>query len=275
LLWCSLSRPPARRSLSFVADAPAPFPFLSPPKPNQNKTSKNYHSIDFKIKKVMIDGKSAKLQIWDTAGQERFRTITSGESLGGRRRSRRRRKETRGKNARSLARSLAHAQTSKQSPKKPKPNPTQTAYYRGAMGILLVYDVTDESSFNNVRNWMRNIDAHASEGVDKLLVGNKADCTDSGGAGGVGKRAVPFSRGQALADEFGIPFVETSAKDGSHVPDAFLTIARDVMARLAREAAGEGGGGGGSQGGGGIKLGEAAPARGGRAGARGACCSGA
>ncbi|KAL4341336.1 hypothetical protein GQ457_08G012770 [Hibiscus cannabinus] len=50
-----------------------------------------------------------------------------------------------------------------------------TAYYRGAMGILLVYDVTDESSFNNIRNWIRNIEQHASDNVNKILVGNKAD----------------------------------------------------------------------------------------------------
>ena len=42
------------------------------------------------------------------------------------------------------------------------------AYYRGAMGILLVYDVTDESSFNNIRNWMRNIEQHASDTVNKV-----------------------------------------------------------------------------------------------------------
>jgi Ras-related protein Rab-8A len=128
------------------------------------------------------------------------------------------------------------------------------------MGILLVYDVTDESSFNNVRNWMRNIEAHASDGVNKLLVGNKADCDSGDGAGGAGgggsRRAVPFSRGQALADEFGIPFVETSAKDGSHVADAFLTIARDVMARLGREHAEGAAGGGGA---GMVKLGGAPP----------------
>lgn len=48
-----------------------------------------------------------------------------------------------------------------------------TAYYRGAMGILLVYDVTDEKSFGNIRNWIRNIEQHASESVNKMLVGNK------------------------------------------------------------------------------------------------------
>lgn len=80
------------------------------------------------------------------------------------------------------------------------------AYYRGAMGILLVYDVTDESSFNSthlppapipahalplpsllspldapadIRNWIRNIEQHASDNVNKILVGNKADMDDS------------------------------------------------------------------------------------------------
>ncbi|TYH34187.1 hypothetical protein ES332_D13G111500v1 [Gossypium tomentosum] len=77
-----------------------------------------------------------------------------------------------------------------------------TAYYRGAMGILLVYDVTDESSFNNIRNWIRNIEQQASDNVNKVLVGNKADMDES-------KRAVPTSKGQALADEYGIKFFET------------------------------------------------------------------
>lgn len=45
-----------------------------------------------------------------------------------------------------------------------------TAYYRGAMGILLVYDVTDDASFNNIRNWMRNIEQHASDNVNKVSI---------------------------------------------------------------------------------------------------------
>ena len=49
------------------------------------------------------------------------------------------------------------------------------AYYRGAMGILLVFDVTDKNSFSNIRNWIRNIESHASEDVKKVLIGNKAD----------------------------------------------------------------------------------------------------
>ncbi|KAL6128272.1 hypothetical protein ACLB2K_071627 [Fragaria x ananassa] len=101
-----------------------------------------------------------------------------------------------------------------------------TAYYRGAMGILLVYDVTDESSFNNIRNWIRNIEQHASDNVNKVLVGNKADMDES-------KRAVPASKGQALADEYGIKFFETSAKTNLNVEEVFFSMARDIKQRLA------------------------------------------
>ncbi|CAN6460594.1 unnamed protein product [Victoria cruziana] len=94
------------------------------------------------------------------------------------------------------------------------------------MGILLVYDVTDESSFNNIRNWIRNIEQHASDNVNKILVGNKADMDES-------KRAVPTSRGQALADEYGIKFFETSAKTNFNVEQVFFSIARDIKQRLA------------------------------------------
>ncbi|XP_076921653.1 ras-related protein RABE1c-like [Bidens hawaiensis] len=101
-----------------------------------------------------------------------------------------------------------------------------TAYYRGAMGILLVYDVTDESSFNNIRNWIRNIEQHASDNVNKILVGNKADMDES-------KRAVPTAKGQALADEYGIKFFETSAKTNLNVEQVFLSIATDIKQRLS------------------------------------------
>ncbi|KAH9734873.1 ras-related protein RABE1c-like [Citrus sinensis] len=100
-----------------------------------------------------------------------------------------------------------------------------TAYYRGAMGILLVYDVTDESSFNNIRNWMRNIDQHAADNVNKILVGNKADMDES-------KRAVPTAKGQELADEYGIKFFETSAKTNFNVEQVFFSIAREIKQRL-------------------------------------------
>ncbi|GHJ89239.1 hypothetical protein NliqN6_5641 [Naganishia liquefaciens] len=99
-----------------------------------------------------------------------------------------------------------------------------TAYYRGAMGILLVYDVTDEKSFANIKTWHQNIEQHASEGVNKILIGNKCDWDE--------KRAVTLEQGRQLADELGLRFVETSAKDNEGVEEAFFTLARDIKTRL-------------------------------------------
>ncbi|ETV98683.1 hypothetical protein H310_08786 [Aphanomyces invadans] len=101
-----------------------------------------------------------------------------------------------------------------------------TAYYRGAMGILLVYDVTDDHSFQNVRNWMRQIQQHASPNVNKILVANKCDVDPS-------DRAVSKEQGEALAAEYGVQFFETSAKSNLQVDEAFRSIAVDVQKRLA------------------------------------------
>merc|ERR1711939_321481 len=67
------------------------------------------------------------------------------------------------------------------------------AYYRGAMGILLVYDVGDIKSFEAIANWMKNIDACASETVVRVLIGNKCDLED---------RKVTKERGEAVAEEY-------------------------------------------------------------------------
>merc|ERR1712199_120268 len=99
-----------------------------------------------------------------------------------------------------------------------------TAYYRGAMGILLVYDVTDEKSFGNIRNWIRNIEQHATESVNKMLIGNKCDMVD--------QTVISTEKGQALADEYGIKFMETSAKSSPNVDQAFFTLAKDIKKRL-------------------------------------------
>jgi Ras-related protein Rab-8A len=99
-----------------------------------------------------------------------------------------------------------------------------TAYYRGAMGILLVYDITNRGSFLNIQGWNGNIEQHASEGVNKILIGNKRDWTD--------QRKVTEEEGQELADELGVKFQETSAKANDGVEEAFFTLARDIKARL-------------------------------------------
>lgn len=123
-----------------------------------------------------------------------------------------------------------------------------TAYYRGAMGILLVYDVTDERSFNNIRTWHANVEQHASEGVNKILIGNKCDWTD--------KKVITEQQGQELADELGLKYLETSAKSNINVEEAFFALARDIKERLIDSAPGGGAGGigGAKQGGGNSSM---------------------
>ncbi|KAJ8247904.1 hypothetical protein GJAV_G00251890 [Gymnothorax javanicus] len=102
-----------------------------------------------------------------------------------------------------------------------------TAYYRGAMGIMLVYDITNEKSFENIKNWIRNIEEHASSDVERMILGNKCDMND--------KRQVFKERGEKLAIDYGIKFLETSAKSSINVEEAFFTLGRDIMTRLNRK----------------------------------------
>jgi Ras-related protein Rab-8A len=76
----------------------------------------------------------------------------------------------------------------------------------------------------DIRNWHTNIEQHASEGVNKILIGNKSDWTD--------KKAVTEEQGRELADEFGIKFMETSAKVNEGVEEAFFTLARSDLPAL-------------------------------------------
>lgn len=99
-----------------------------------------------------------------------------------------------------------------------------TSYFRGAQGILLVYDVTDRGSFNSIRNWVGQIQQHADVHVNKILIGNKCDMDD--------QRTVSYDEGKKLAQEYGIQFFETSAKNDIEVASGFIAIAREVKNRL-------------------------------------------
>nr|XP_033779469.1 ras-related protein Rab-13 [Geotrypetes seraphini] len=101
-----------------------------------------------------------------------------------------------------------------------------TAYYRGAMGIILVYDITDEKSYENIQNWMKSIKENASAGVERLLLGNKCDIEN--------KRKVPMERAEKLAKEYGIRFFETSAKSSVNVEEAFNALARDILQKTSK-----------------------------------------
>ena len=96
---------------------------------------------------------------------------------------------------------------------------TQT-YYKGAMGIILVYDCTEEATFNNISNWLKQIDTHASQGVAKILVANKIDLPN---------RIISSEKGQELADAHGLAFFETSAKTGVNINELFMDIASKIV----------------------------------------------
>ncbi|XP_071917552.1 GTP-binding protein YPTM2 isoform X2 [Coffea arabica] len=104
-----------------------------------------------------------------------------------------------------------------------------SSYYRGAHGIIVVYDVTDQESFNNVKQWLNEIDRYASENVNKLLVGNKCDLES--------QRVVAYDTAKAFADEIGIPFMETSAKSSTNVEQAFMAMAAEIKNRMASQPA--------------------------------------
>jgi Ras-related protein Rab-1A len=103
-----------------------------------------------------------------------------------------------------------------------------SAYYRGAHGIIMVYDVTNYESFEHVEEWLNEVNRHASENTLKLLVGNKADLQED--------KKVPTQDAQRFADKLEISFLETSAKNATNVEAAFLTMAKQLI--QAKEASG-------------------------------------
>ncbi|KAI0988938.1 hypothetical protein GJ496_009665 [Pomphorhynchus laevis] len=95
------------------------------------------------------------------------------------------------------------------------------SYYRGAMGIILVYDITNEKSFDNIVTWLANINEHARPNVVRLLVGNKVDQAEY--------RTVEYERAINLANESHMKFFETSAKDGTNIRQMFHAITEQVL----------------------------------------------
>ncbi|PAV75479.1 hypothetical protein WR25_16232 [Diploscapter pachys] len=165
--------------------------------------------IDYRNKVIELDGKKIKLQIWDTAGQERFRSVTA-------------------------------------------------AYYRDADALLLVFDVSNRTSFENIRvivsfyqtigsakmlnpanrttslklflrtipliaqNWLAQIKEYGKEQVQVTLVGNKVDLGSA--------RKVRSDEARQLANTYSIPYIETSAKTGHNVNQAFVDLTRRLVA---------------------------------------------
>ena len=111
----------------------------------------------------------------------------------------------------------------------------------GAQGIIIVYDVTDRDTFDNVRTWITEIEKYSTAGVCKILVGNKCDMED--------RRQVTYEEGKEFAGQFGMPFLETSAKATQNVDMAFDTMTREIKEKMSSKPGGAAGRGGATPGG--------------------------
>ena len=133
--------------------------------------------IEYKVKKININGADINLQIWDTAGEERFRSITQN-------------------------------------------------YMKGADGILYVYDITQKSSFDNLKTWIRQSE-EITEGFKKIIVGNKSDLEN--------ERRIQKETVQKFCDERNIKGIEVSAKMGTKVSEAFETLAKLIIGDKSKD----------------------------------------
>ena len=95
------------------------------------------------------------------------------------------------------------------------------SYYRGGNGVLVVYDITDRESFDNLNSWLIEIEKNANKNVYKLLIGNKSDLEE--------KRKVTFQEGKDFATSNGMQFIETSAKTASKVQEAFELLTQEII----------------------------------------------
>ena len=98
------------------------------------------------------------------------------------------------------------------------------SYYRGSTAALLVYDVSDRASFNNLSSWLNDARDFGSENLVIMVIGNKADLTST--------REVTWDEGEAFAKENALLFMEASAKTAQNVEEAFVEITREIINKI-------------------------------------------
>uniref|UniRef100_G3PWH6 small monomeric GTPase n=1 Tax=Gasterosteus aculeatus aculeatus TaxID=481459 RepID=G3PWH6_GASAC len=157
--------------------------------------------VDFKIKTVELRGKKIRLQICLTVTHKGNR-----ERLAGRR----------------------YSNTALDTAGQERFNSITSAYYRGAKGIVLVYDITKQETFEDLPKWMKMIDKYASEEAELLLVGNKLDCETD--------RIISRQQGERFCSRIsGMRFCEASAKDNFNVDEIFLKLVDDILSKMPLE----------------------------------------
>lgn len=96
-----------------------------------------------------------------------------------------------------------------------------SAYYRGAVGAMLVYDITKRQTFDHIPRWLEELRAHADKNIVIILIGNKIDLED--------QRAVPTEDAKEFAEKEGLFFLETSALEATNVENAFTTVLTEIF----------------------------------------------
>ncbi|KAK6122199.1 hypothetical protein DH2020_044042 [Rehmannia glutinosa] len=102
-----------------------------------------------------------------------------------------------------------------------------SAYYRGAVGALVVYDITRKTTFDSIKRWLDELNTHCDTTVATMLVGNKCDLENI--------REVSVEEGKTLAEEEGLFFIETSALDSTNVNNAFEIVIREIYEKVSRK----------------------------------------
>eukprot|EP00127_Corallochytrium_limacisporum_P005530 Clim_evm47s207 gene=Clim_evmTU47s207 len=100
-----------------------------------------------------------------------------------------------------------------------------SAYYRGAVGALLVYDIAKHQTYENVERWLKELRDHAEESIVIMLVGNKSDLRHL--------RAVPTEEAKGFAEKQTLSFIETSALDATNVEEAFENILTEIYKKMS------------------------------------------
>ncbi|XP_059626260.1 ras-related protein RABA5c-like [Cornus florida] len=102
-----------------------------------------------------------------------------------------------------------------------------SAYYRGAVGALIVYDISRRTTFDSIKRWLDELDTHSDTTVARMLVGNKCDLENI--------REVSMEEGKSLAEAEGLFFMETSALDSTNVNAAFEIVIREIYNNVSRK----------------------------------------